>query len=332
MPPARLWLIRLATLLLVLFAFADTLEWLFIKARWRSGSVGCGEAGACWGYVYAWLDRFLYGFYPTPERWRVGVVAMGAIVAGGLIWLERRRLRYRGAFAVVAAWWLAGAVVLKGGIGGLASVELDSWGGLLLTLTIAATAMSGSMVLGLIVACARLSNPPVIALLGRIYIEFWRGIPLITVLFLAVSLFPLMMPHNFEPARLVSVLVAFVMFYAAYVAEVFRAGFIALPPGQQEAARALGLNDWQVLDRVLIPQCLRRSIPAMVNVLISILKDTTLVLVIGLFDLLGMVQQSLRSAEWGRFVLEGYLFAGVVIWVFCFGLSRLSKRLEMTGH
>jgi general L-amino acid transport system permease protein len=316
---------RVAALLLAIYALSDELRWLFLDAHWR---VGCDDGGACWDYVRIWLDRFVFGLYPEAERWRVAVVAVTAIIAGAAIRLARRRLTWRGGFAIASVWWVIGAVILKGGPPGLVSVDLDQWSGLLLTMTIATTAMLGSLALGLAIACARLSGRRSVALVARVHVEFWRGIPLITVLFLAVSLFPLMMPYGFEPRRLVPVMVTFVLFYSAYVAEVLRAGFIALPLGQGEAAEALGLDRWRVFDLVLIPQCLRRSVPSIVNILISILKDTTLVLIIGMFDLLGMVQQSLRNAEWSRYTMEGYLFAGAMIWVFCFGLSRLSKRLE----
>jgi general L-amino acid transport system permease protein len=321
----RTGVVRVAALLLAIYALSGQLRWLFLDAHWRAG---CDDGGACWVYVGTWLDRFVFGLYPEAERWRVAAVAVTAIIAGAALGLARRRLNWRGGFAIAAAWWVIGAVILKGGLPGLVSVDLDQWSGLLLTMTIASTAMLGSLALGLAIACARLSSRRSIALMARVYVEFWRGIPLITVLFLGVSLFPLMMPYGFEPRRLVPVLVTFVMFYGAYVAEVLRAGFIALPLGQEEAAEALGLDRWRVFDLVLIPQCLRRSVPAIVNILIAILKDTTLVLIIGMFDLLGIVQQSLRNAEWSRYTMEGYLFAAAVIWVFCFGLSRLSKRLE----
>jgi general L-amino acid transport system permease protein len=333
-PRARRWLTR-ANLIRALAALAavwmlrHVIDWALISATWSVSSPSdCGPQGACWGFVGVWGERLAFGGYPAAERWRIAVgVATGLAFALGAIAL-RQRFGYAQGLCIAVVWWLACALLLKGGVPGLSPIDLDAWGGLLLSLTIGITAMVGSLVLGLPVAFARMSSRPILRTFATIYIEFWRGIPLITVLFLAVALFPLVMPFGTEPKRLVSVLVAFTLFYSAYLAEVYRAGFQSLPEGQAEAARALGLGKWQIRHLILTPQCLRRMIPSIINVLIAIMKDTTVVLVIGMFDVLGIAQQILQNPNWSRLTYESYVLVGAVIWALCFTLSRLSRRLE----
>jgi general L-amino acid transport system permease protein len=333
-PLAKHWLkranlIRLAAALVALWLLRDVLGWALLKATWVVSSPSdCDPSGACWGFVGVWGERLIFGNYPASERWRIAASIMsGAALTIGAIALPRR-LGYASALCGALVWWIVSAFLLKGGLAQLATVDLDAWGGLLLSLTIGATAMIGSLVLGLPVAFARMSSRPVLKTMATFYIEFWRGIPLITVLFLAVALFPLAMPYGAEPKRLVSVLIAFTLFYSAYMAEVYRAGLQSLPDGQAEAARALGLRKWPIRHLILIPQCLRRMIPSIINVLIAIVKDTTVVLIIGMFDVLGTVQQILQNPDWSRLTHEGYFLVGAVVWVICFTLSRLSRRLE----
>jgi general L-amino acid transport system permease protein len=333
-PPVTRWLtranlIRLAALALCLWLLRDMIAWALLNARWTVASpADCTRDGACWGFVGVWGERLVFGSYPAAERWRIALAGMSGIVLAAAGFALRAQLGYASALAGAVAWWIAAAILLKGGIAGLPSIDLDAWGGLLLTLTIALTAMIGSLIIGLVVAFARMSTRPVLRIVATLYVEFWRGIPLITVLFLAVALFPLTMPYGAEPKRLISVLVAFTLFYSAYMAEVFRAGLQSLPEGQAEAARALGLGKWTIRHLVLVPQCFRQMIPSIINVLIAVVKDTTVVLIIGMFDVLGIVQQILLNPGWSRLTYEGYFLVGVLVWAFCFTLSRLSWRLE----
>lgn len=326
---SRAFLIRLVFCLIVLWAFSDAFLWATADATWRTGDPeACTGGGACWGYIGTWWDRFIYGSYPETLRWRPQLAALGLILAGASAVLFRHRMGYRSALAATTLAWILCAVLLRGGVLGLATVDLNAWGGALLTVTIAFTAMLASMLLGIPLAFARLSDRPVFNLVARLYIEFWRAVPLVMVLFVAVSLMPLFLPYGMEPKRLISVLIAFSLYYSAYMAEAVRAGVQALPRGQQEAAFALGLSKWRSRDLVIIPQAIRLALPTIVNILIAVLKDTTLVLIIGMFDLLGMVQQSLHNPAWGHFALEGYLFVAGVMWVLCFTLSRVSTLYE----
>ena len=213
---------------------------------------------------------------------------------------------------------------------GLEHVETEVWGGLLVTLVIAVTGIVASLPLGILLALGRRSSMPVVKLFSVIFIEFWRGIPLITVLFMSSVLLPLFLPEGVTFDKLLRALIGVALFSAAYMAEVVRGGIQALPKGQYEGAMALGLNYWQMMRMIILPQALKLVIPGIVNSFIALFKDTTLVLIIGLFDFLGMIQSSFTDSSWASPVqsLTGYLFAAFVFWLFCFAMSRYSIYME----
>jgi general L-amino acid transport system permease protein len=221
-----------------------------------------------------------------------------------------------------AAWWL-----FHGGLG-LPVVETSRWGGLFLTLVIAGTGMTAALPLGIVLALGRRSEMPIVKAVCTVFIEFWRGVPLITVLFMASVMLPLFMPEGVSLDKLLRALIGVSLFAGAYMAEVIRGGLQGVPSGQYEAARALGLSYWQQMRLIILPQALKMVIPGIVNVFIALFKDTSLVLIIGLFDLLGIVQAALTNPDWLGFVLEGYVFAAAVFWAFCYGMSRISRRIE----
>lgn len=220
---------------------------------------------------------------------------------------------------------------------GLEPVATDVWGGLLVTLVIAVTGIVASLPLGILLALGRRSRMPVIKLASVVFIEFWRGIPLITVLFMSSVVLPLFLPDGVTFDKLLRALIGVALFSAAYMAEVVRGGIQALPKGQYEGAMALGLNYWQMMRMIILPQALKLVIPGIVNSFIALFKDTTLVLIIGLYDFLGMIQTSFTDPTWASPVtaLTGYFFAAVVYWLFCFAMSRYSIYMERrldTGH
>ena len=216
-------------------------------------------------------------------------------------------------------------------------METSRWGGLLVTMVIAVTGIVASLPLGIVLALGRRSDMPIVRLLSVVFIEFWRGVPLITVLFMSSVMLPLFLPEGVDFDKLLRALVGVALFAAAYMAEVIRGGLQAIPKGQYEAAMALGLPYWLMMRMIILPQALKLVIPGIVNNFIGLFKDTTLVLIIGLFDFLGMIQSSFSDAKWSSPVqsLSGYLFAAFVYWIFCFGMSRYSifmeRRLD-TGH
>lgn len=319
--------------LAIVWWIAETiLGFAFLGAVWvGTGGADCrGVAGACWPFIAAKLDQFVYGRYPDAEVWRVH--AAGLLAAGGLFAVLWPRTPHKlivvpSIFVVLP---LLIGVLLHGGVFGLAVVDTPRWGGLMLTLVIALTGIGGSLPIGVLLALGRRSDMPVIRWFCVGFIELWRGVPLVTVLFMASVLLPLFLPAGVSFDKLLRALIAVALFAAAYVAEVVRGGLQSIGDGQYQAARALGLGYWRMMGLVVLPQALRNVIPGIVNVFIGLFKDTTLVLTIGLLDFLGMIQLGLTDPKWSAPYVNhtAYLFAGVVFWAFCFSLSRYSASLE----
>lgn len=321
--------LTLASLGLLAVLVPPALRWLVLEANFAGTTrADCTGAGACWVFVHARLEQFVYGFYPAPERWRVNLA--GFVLAGGLAWIAWPRAPARRSVAIallVAFPWLA-VVLLRGGVAGLAPVETAQWGGLMLTLVIALVGMVAALPLGVGLALARRSELPAVRYLAVAFIEVWRGVPLITVLFMASVMLPLFLPEGVSFDKLLRALIGVTLFQSAYMAEVVRGGLQSIDRGQYEAAAALGLRWWQAMTLIILPQALRRVIPGIVNTFIALFKDTSLVLVIGLFDLLGAVQAAITDPNWLGYAAEAYVFAALVYWVFCFSMSRYSQRLE----
>jgi len=277
----------------------------------------------------------MYGFYPQAEQWRVNLGL--ALLAGMMAPLLFRGFRHKWplGLALVLGYPLIAYVLFHGGILGLPVVETSQWGGLMLTLVLAVVGMVLALPLGILLALGRRSRMPVIRAASVTYIELWRGVPLITVLFMASVMLPLFLPEGATLDKLLRAMIGIVLFQSAYMAEVVRGGLQAIPTGQYEAAESLGLGYWQSMGLIILPQALKLVIPGIVNTFIALFKDTTLVLIIGLFDLLGIVQQAFADPNWLGYSVEGYLFAGFVFWAFCFGMSRYSQALErelQRGH
>lgn len=303
-------------------------DWLLVEANWHGSSRDdCTSAGACWVFIRARFSQFMYGQYPVPERWRVdllGVIALAVVVA--LAW---RRLPRRREAAIAALVGLPplGIWLLYGGLG-LRIVETREWGGLMLTLFLAIYAGLIAIPLGILLALGRQSRLPVIRFVSIVFIEFWRGVPIIAVIFLASLLLPLIMPTGVNVDRLARAVIGLAFVIAAYMAEAVRGGLQALPEGQVEAAQALGLGYWRITRMIVLPQALRIALPAMTNEFIALFKNTTLVLIVSIFDLLGIAQAALADPAWVGMNMEAYVFAGAIYWFTCFGLSQWSRSRE----
>jgi general L-amino acid transport system permease protein len=222
-----------------------------------------------------------------------------------------------------------------GGAFGLELVETSSWGGLSLTLILSGVGIAASLPIGIVLALGRRSEMPIVRSVCVIFIEFWRGVPLITVLFMSSVMLPLFLPEGSSFDKLLRAMIGIVLFESAYMAEVVRGGLAAIPKGQYEAAMALGLNYWKSMGLIILPQALKMVIPGIVNTFIGLFKDTTLVLIIGLFDFLTTVEAGFKDSHWLGYALEGYVFAALIYWVFCYSMSRYSQNLEQklhTGH
>jgi general L-amino acid transport system permease protein len=309
------------------------LNWLVFQANWIGTTrADCTKDGACWVFIHARFGQFMYGLYPHELRWRINlalVIGLLSILPMFLKSMPRRGL-YIAVWAVVypiAVW-----VLLYGGFFGLERVETRQWGGLTLTLIIASIGIAGALPLGILLALARRSSMPVVRALSVIFIEFWRGVPLITVLFMSSVMLPLFMSEGNSIDKLIRALVGVILFQSAYVAEVVRGGLQALPKGQTEAAESLALGYWKTQGLVILPQALKLVIPGLVNTIIALFKDTSLVIIIGLFDLFSSVQQATVDPAWLGMSTEGYVFAALVYWIFCFSMSRYSQYLEKRFH
>ena len=313
-------------------ALPPLVDWAILDATWSGKTrADCTSGGACWVFIGARLDQFIYGFYPAGERWRVDLCFV--LFAAGLVpflWSYVRRKFWSGVYLFLVFPLLAFGL-LVGGVFGLPVVGTEKWGGLMLTLVVAGVGIVASLPIGVLLALGRRSDMPVIRVLCIMFIEFWRGIPLITVLFMASVMLPLFLPPGVTFDKLLRALIGVSLFAGAYMAEVVRGGLQAIPRGQYEAAEALGLGYWRAMALVILPQALRVVIPGIANVAIALFKDTTLVLIISLFDFLGMIQAALTDPKWLGLAVEGYVFAAAVFWVFCFLMSRYSLRLEKGG-
>lgn len=321
-------LLTFGAAVLLFYAVPPILNWAFFNADFEgTGRDACDSGGACWVFVRIRFEQFIYGFYPVAERWRPNLTA--ALGMAGLIYaLSPLRGRKWAALFMMLPYPILAFVLLHGGILGLRLVPTHLWGGLLLTLVISAVGMVGSLPLGILLALGRRSAMPVIRLLCVGFIEFIRAVPLITILFMSLVILPLFLPPGSNFDQLLRALIGVTLFASAYMAEVVRGGLQAVPQGQYEAARALGLGYWKMMRLIVLPQALRIVIPAIVSTFIALFKDTTLVLIIGLSDMLQMIQLGVSDAQWIGMATEGYVFAALVYFVFCYSMSRYAAYLE----
>lgn len=309
------------------------IDFYIIRAVWsgEDRSVCLGpEVGACWAYVKAKFGQFMYGRYPVDERWRVNVVFLTGVLALTPMLIPSVPFKKWNLLFLLLVYPVVSFILLTGGWFYLTVVPTSVWGGLMVTLLVALIGIVASFPLGIILALGRQSERPIVRYASIGFIEFWRGVPLVTILFLSSVLLPLFLPADVEFDKLLRALVGVTLYAAAYNAEVVRAGLQAIPKGQFEAAEALGLGYWKMMGFVILPQALKHVIPGLVNNFIALFKDSTLLLIIGLFDLLGVVQQSFNDTKWATPVMNatGYAFAGIVFWVFCFAMSRYSLFIE----
>lgn len=322
-------LITVSVVLLLLKIIPSLLTWFIFQADFvGTTSSDCSSNGACWVFIKERFGQLMFGFYDEEQRWRP--IAALLLFCGAIFGISRLSGKglILGLLGLVASLGLLVWGLISGGILGLPIVGTDRWGGLMLTLIVASVGILASLPLGVLLALGRRSSLPVIKYLCIGFIEFWRGIPLITVLFMASVMLPLFLPEGISFDKLLRCLIGVALFSSAYMAEVVRGGLQALPRGQYEAAEALGLNYWQGMFFVILPQALKKVIPGIVNTFIGLFKDTTLVLIVGLFDLLGVVQASMTDPDWLGYSLEGYVFAALVFWVFCFAMSQYSQKIE----
>jgi general L-amino acid transport system permease protein len=331
-------LLTLATLILLSWLLPPLVNFLFVDAVWsgadraacRTKTAG-QPVGACWAFVRDRLSYFVYGSYPVAERWRVDVVfVLFAFGLAWMLWLDSPR-RGLGALYVFVVLPVIAFVLLSGATWlGLEPVPSSLWGGMLVTFLVAIVGIVSALPLGILLALGRRSKLPIVRLFSIIFIEFWRGVPLITVLIMANTMLPLFLPDNITIDRLMRPLVGIALFTSAYLAEVVRGGLQAMPKGQYEGAMSLGLNYRQMMGLIILPQALRIVIPGIVNSFISLFKDTSLVAIVGIFDFIRTIEAARIDPVWAAPTINftGYAFAALFYWIFCFGMSRYSIMVE----
>ncbi|MFV0437437.1 MAG: amino acid ABC transporter permease [Desulfopila sp.] len=304
-------------------------KWGLIDSVWFSDSEVCkASSGACWSVVSQNLRFILFGFYPYDQQWRP---VISVLILCGLFWLSYYR-RFWGKKLLYS--WLVGVVVmgvlLKGGLFGLVAVETTKWSGITLTLLLSLFGLTAAYPLGVLLALGRRSALPAVKALSVIYIELIRGVPLISLLFMSSVMFPLFLPEGITIDKILRAQAAIILFTAAYIAEVVRGGLQAIPRGQYEAAEALGLEYGLKMRLIILPQALKVVIPPTVSILISAFKDTSLVIIIGLFDLMKTTKTTLANPEWMAFSTEAYIFIAILYFLGCFSMSNFSRNLEKT--
>ena len=318
---------------LVVWTVFQFFDWGIVRAVWTAPNrelCATPGAGACWPFAQTKYMQWIYGLYPIDQRWRPNLVF--AMCAGSLIALLVPRIPYKRwtAMFFFIVFPVVTVLLLTGGFAGMSYVETTSWGGLLVTLLLSLTSIVLSLPLGVALALGRQSKLPVLKLLCTIFIEVVRGLPLVLVLFMSVNMLTLFLPPGFQPNKLVIVVIGVMLFFTAYMAEVVRGGLQAMPRGQYEASQALGLHYWKMMSFVVMPQALKLVIPSIVNNFIGVFQNTTLVLVVGIFDLLNMVQSGFNDGNWATAQTgnTGYFTLACIYWVICFSISRYSMFIE----
>ncbi len=317
-------ILTILSILLLCYVLPPLLDWMIFDATWSGTKEEITKDGARWIFIYEKFNQFIYGFYPEELYWRPNLI-LALFVLSVVAFKKITNIKVR--IAILILFPIIAFVLLYGGFG-LQIVPTTKWGGLLLTIVVAAVGIVVSFPIGIIFALGRQSDMPIIKTISVIYIEFIRGVPLITLLFMASVILPLFFPEDMSFDKLLRALIGITLFQAAYIAEVIRGGLQAIPKGQYEACDSIGLSYWQAMGLVILPQALKISIPNIVGSFVALFKDTTLVLIIGLFDVLAMVTLTTTDPNWLGFSTEGYVFVTIIYWMICFSMSKYAQSVE----
>jgi general L-amino acid transport system permease protein len=322
-------LLTLFTIFIIIKSIPPMLDWFILEANFVGNSKDdCTGDGACWVFIKVWFNRFMYGLYPDAEQWRINTAFLILFATVGVSFFVSEKLKKYFILFLLFIFPFVGIKLISGGSFGLEYVESAAWGGLSLTFIISAFAILFCFPIGVILALGRRSSLPAIKYISIGFIELWRGVPLITVLFMSAVMFPMFLPDGTFIDKLIRVLIAITLFEAAYMAEVVRGGLQALPKGQYEAAKSLGMGYWRMNALIILPQALKLVIPGIANTLLALVKDTPLIFVVGLMELAGMIGLAKTNPKWLGMAMEGYVFAGLVFWIICYAMSRYSQNLE----
>lgn len=321
-------LITLFCIYLLFLTIPPFINWAILDATF-SGKLktDCMAGGACWVFIRVWFEKLMYGFYPVEHIWRINLSFIIFIGTIGLSFFVREKYKLYILFFLIFIFPVIAFILIRGGFG-LTIVETREWGGLALTFILAIFGIILSFPLGVLLAMGRRSELPVIKYFCICFIETWRGIPLITVLFAAAVMFPLLLPSGTLVDKLLRVAIGIAIFESAYVAEVVRGGLQSLPRGQYDAAKSIGMGYWQMNFFIVLPQAIKTVIPGITNTFIALLKDTPLIYLIGMAEILGIVNMAKANPYWLGMAVEGYVFAAIIFGVVSFFLSSYSQKLE----
>lgn len=326
------WKDTLTTLIILLMLFLtvpEFLRWLFIDATYSGGGEECRlNDGMCWPFIIDKFPVLMIGVYPQDLIWRPALAGLALIVLAVLTYTDRLR-----GYPLIVAWFALPvvALILIGGAFGMVEVDQSLWGGLMLSILLALVGVVVSIPLGVVLALGRFYGPPAVKAICVGFIELVRGVPLITILFMASVMMPLFLPPEMVINNLLRIQLGMIVFSSAYMAEVVRGGLQAIPAGQTEASLALGVSRVRTIAFIVVPQALRHVLPPLIGRCIALFKDTSLVIIVGLLDFLGMVKNAALDPHWLGFQAEAYLFAAFVYWIICYSLSRYGRVLERRG-
>ncbi|HBR99239.1 MAG TPA: amino acid ABC transporter permease [Gammaproteobacteria bacterium] len=323
-------LATLAILMLLAIILPPAIDWLFLSANWQGVTqADCTKDGACWSFVKAWSKQFFYGSYPSDELWRINLCLLAlvaVIIASNVL---HKDWRNKIAIPLFLALPFISIVILDGRPIGLSFVSTDYWGGFSLNVLLAAAAIIIAFPLSFLWALGRRSDMPMIRSVCVILIEFFRGVPVLALFFMGSVMLPLFFPEGTNVDKLLRVWIVLTLFMSGYMAEVFRGGFQAVPKGQYEAADSLGLSFWQKTLLIILPQVIKISMPNILATFVMLFKNTTFLLIIGIFEMLSTTQTALTNSNWlGGHATEGYLFVALVFWICCFSMSMISSSIE----
>ncbi|MCS5708539.1 amino acid ABC transporter permease [Candidatus Berkiella cookevillensis] len=320
-------LFSVLSICLIIYLSYLAIKWAVIDATFFAPSLTeCHTKGACWAIISVRWKQFLYGFYPDAEIWRVNFVFFIFLMSIGLLAFFKKHLFLKMIIVFLSA--ITSIALLRGDSFHLAPVGTDLWGGLFLTIFLSVCCILLAFPIALLLALGRQSKLIVLKAICVTVIEVVRGVPLISILFMASFMLPFFLPEGVNFDKLLKIACGIILFQGAYLAEVIRGGMYAVPKGQYEACAALGLSYWRSMRLVILPQALRITIPGIVNTFISLFKDTTLVMIVGMLDFLGIIQSAITDPKWIGSALEAYIFCALVYWIICFSMSLFSKKLE----
>lgn len=318
-------LITVATLLLLYLVVPPLLRWAVLDATFTGDAGACSRDGACWAFVAAKLRFILFAFYPPDLQWRPSLVILllaAILSASALPRFWGRPLLLAWPLTILACWLLMQGAFTS------TPIPSNQWGGLPVTLFVWAVCFAAATPIAVLLALARRSTLGGLRTFSVLYIELMRGTPMVAILYVAMLILPMALPDGLSIDKMLRAIVMVTLFWTAYIAEVIRAGLQAIPNGQAEAATSLGLGYWKTQRLVILPQAFRVVIPGMVNLAIGFLLATSLLAVIGIFDLLNAARAAAADPKWLGFYNEAYIVVAVVYFVICFGASRYSQWLE----